>query len=460
MSAHRMCVVCGHANLDRAVFCFQCGSALDDQSATNTHARRRSQRILRAMRSSEGDDVWADIEGENLGTTFLSRQRLQEPVTCLSCGTFNRPVAHYCIACGMPLIVPDEESHLIARVSARTDIGRLRENNEDSIGLWAVKGIVLALVADGMGGAVAGEEASRLTVEAVQADFVGEERGGNSLLSLAEELISQKLAAAIQAANLAVIDRVGEDDTLRGMGTTATLAYVHGQRALVAHVGDSRAYLVDGEDGWINQITSDHSFVEALLSAGHITEEQAVQHPMRNVLYRALGQTPDTAADMYDRYLKAGDRIVLCSDGLTRHVRPDEIARLVLADDSPEGATRRLIDLANDRGGEDNISVVVIQLESILDSTTEISALPPSLITTGHLGMMAFEQSRENLEPLPDEPASVGPRDTVETPRRALGTRKLRRDRRAKERPDAGGEAPSCGSGGGDGPPGEDADKR
>jgi len=235
---------------------------------------------------------------------------------------------------------------------------------------------------------------------------------------------------------------------------------VHGQRALVAHVGDSRAYLVDGEDGWINQITSDHSFVEALLSAGHITEEQAVQHPMRNVLYRALGQTPDTAADMYDRYLKAGDRIVLCSDGLARHVRPDEIARLVLADDSPEGATRRLIDLANERGGEDNISVVVIQLESVLDSTTEISALPPSLITTGHLGMMAFEQSRENLEPLPDEPASVGPRDTVETPRRALGTRKLRRDRRAKERPDAGGEAPSCGSGGGDGPPGEDADKR
>ncbi len=413
MSAHRICVVCGHANLDRATYCFQCGAALEGQPAATPKARRRSQRILRAMRSAEEGDAWAHIEGETPGTALLSRQRLQEPVTCLSCGTFNRPTARYCVACGIPLIVPDEESQLIACVSARTDIGRLRENNEDSIGLWAGKGVLLALVADGMGGAAGGEEASRLTVEAVQADFVGEERGGNSLLSLAEELISQKLAAAIQAANLAVIDRVGEDATLRGMGTTATLAYVHGRRALVAHVGDSRAYLVDGEEGWINQITSDHSFVEALLSAGHITEEQAIQHPMRNVLYRALGQTPDTTADMYDRYLKAGDRIVLCTDGLTRHVRPDEIARLVLADNNPEAATRRLIDLANQRGGEDNISVVVIQIVSVQDGVMDTPA--PSLTSTEQPGAPLSEQAR----------------DTIELPRQTPPKRRKRRSRPA-----------------------------
>ena len=156
------------------------------------------------------------------------------------------------------------------------------------------------------------------------------------------------------------------------MGTTATLAFIRGRRAIVAHVGDSRAYLVDQEQGWINQITSDHSFVEALLAAGHITDEQAAEHPMRNVLYRALGQAPDTTADTYDRYLKDGDRIVLCSDGLTRHIDPEEIAEIVLADENPEVATQRLIDLANKRGGEDNISAVVILMELSADATTEL----------------------------------------------------------------------------------------
>ncbi len=429
MSAHRICAACGHTNLDRALFCFQCGAALGDKPVAGAKARRRSQRILQAMRPGPEETAWANIEGETRGTALLSRHWLQQPITCLSCGAFNRPAARYCIICGTPLIVPDEESHLIARVSARTDIGRLRENNEDSIGLWAVKGALLALVADGMGGAAAGEEASRLTVEAVQADFLGGERG-DTLLTLAEELISQKLAAAIQAANLAVIDRVGEDASLRGMGTTATLAYVHGQRALVAHVGDSRAYLIDGEEGWINQITSDHSFVEALLSAGHITEEQAVQHPMRNVLYRALGQTPDTTADMYDRYLKAGDRIVLCSDGLTRHVRPEEIARLVLIDNNPETATQRLIDLANERGGEDNISVVVIQIETVPDTAPEPSGRSLALIPTEQLDTPTADQQREgSADQPPIDTSSPGARDTIELSQRTPSRRRTRRNR-------------------------------
>ncbi|MBN1963667.1 MAG: Stp1/IreP family PP2C-type Ser/Thr phosphatase [Anaerolineae bacterium] len=369
MSAHKQCPFCGHDNLEHAVYCFNCGNTLHPAPASEdsqAHVLRRNQRIIQAVLLPTPADG-ADDDPETLlpGSEELDSLQFQQPLTCLNCSTLNQPDANYCIQCGAALIVPDTHANLLAHASARTDIGRVRENNEDSVGLWALNGVVLALVADGMGGAVAGEEASRLTVEAVQADFVGQERGSPELLTLAEEVISDKLAAAIQAANQAVIDRVDENTALRGMGTTATLVFVRGSRALLAHVGDSRAYLVDGEQGWISQITSDHSFVEALLAAGHITDEQARNHPMKNVLYRALGQTPDTTADVYDRFLKGGDRIVLCSDGLTRHLTPDEIAQLVLLDDDPHAATQRLIDLANERGGEDNISAIVILMEDV-----------------------------------------------------------------------------------------------
>lgn len=372
MPAHKPCPFCGHENLDHAVYCFNCGNALAAEApsaGSDQPVIRRTQRIMQAvlLPPSELGDAQPDLPA----TAEFEALHVEQPLTCLNCGSLNRSEANYCIQCGMALIVPDKHANLLAHASARTDIGRVRENNEDSVGLWALNGVILALVADGMGGAAAGEEASRLTVEAVQADFVGQERGSPELLTLAEEIISEKLAAAIQAANQAVIERVDENTALRGMGTTATLAFVRGSRALLAHVGDSRAYLVDGEQGWISQITSDHSFVEALLAAGHITEDQARNHPMKNVLYRALGQTPDTTADTYDRFLKGGDRIVLCSDGLTRHVPPDEIAELVLQDDNPDAATQRLIDRANARGGEDNISAIVILMEAVPDELYE-----------------------------------------------------------------------------------------
>lgn len=385
MGDTKKCPQCRHINLGRAVFCFQCGFPLEqaEPSETPPQATRRSQRIVETMWHPQPEQDVGDPNRS--GTAMLADLHLEEPLTCLSCGALNRPNSHYCTSCGTALLLSEAEIGLVARVSARSDVGQVRENNEDSIGLWAIEGMLLALVADGMGGAAAGEEASRLTVEAVQADFVGEERGGHGLLALAEELIMDKLAEAIQSANQAVIDRVDEDTRLRGMGTTATLAYIYGRRAIVAHVGDSRAYLIDGEQGWINQITSDHSFVEALLTAGHITQEQAAEHPMKNVLYRALGQTPDTTADVYDRYLKSGDRIVLCSDGLTRHVQPQEIAEVVLREPRPDSATKHLIQLANERGGEDNISLVVIRLDATRDATTELRALTEENLTARKL---------------------------------------------------------------------------
>jgi protein phosphatase len=227
------------------------------------------------------------------------------------------------------------------------------------------------MVADGMGGAVAGEEASRLALEAVQADFLGEARGSEMLRDLSEDEIADKLRLAVRRANRAVLHQVSEHPEFQGMGTTMTLAFVRDNRVVIAHVGDSRAYLIDGREGWINQITDDHSFVEALLASGHITAEQAAVHPMRNVLYRALGQVDDTEADLYSRNLAEGDRLVLCSDGLTRHVSPTELARKAKEHDMPEVIAQELIKLANQRGGEDNISVVVIVMEKAEDVQPE-----------------------------------------------------------------------------------------
>jgi len=304
------------------------------------------------------------------------------PVTCLRCGTLNRPDASYCIGCGASLAVPEDmdAATLIPHAAALSNTGRVRENNEDRVGLWAHHGVVMALVADGMGGAAAGEEASRLVVEAVQADFLGEARGSETLPELDEEEIISKLRATVRRANHAVIRQASQHPEFQGMGTTITMAFVRGDRAVIAHVGDSRAYLIDGRSGWINQITDDHSFVEALLSSGHITPEQAAVHPMRNVLYRALGQVDSTEPDIYSRSLAPDDWLVLCSDGLTRHVSASEIADITRTSATPDQAAHRLVELANERGGEDNISVITILMERIDDhDTTELPA-------SGHTG--------------------------------------------------------------------------
>lgn len=252
------------------------------------------------------------------------------------------------------------------RSSACTSTGQVRENNEDNVHLWSRDDYVLAVVADGMGGAAAGEEASRLAVEAIAMQFADliQAPEDQTLSAMGEAELSDELRRTIQSANDQIVYKAAAEPEYRGMGTTITLAFVRGDRAVFAHVGDSRAYLVKGGVGQIIQITSDHSFVEALVAAGHITHEQAEAHPMRNVLYRALGQSDEIDVDLYYHRLNVGDRIVLCSDGLTRHVRPEEIARLALESANPDVVSQRLIDLANDRGGEDNVSVIVITVEA------------------------------------------------------------------------------------------------
>ncbi len=256
-----------------------------------------------------------------------------------------------------------------------TSVGQVRENNEDNLHLWLRDTFVVAIVADGMGGAAAGEEASRLAVETVESGFLRDDQV--RFKAMADDLIRIEMRAAIREANAVIVNRAAGNPELRGMGTTVTMAFVRGSHVIVAHVGDSRAYHVDGGTRHITQVTIDHSFVEALIAAGHLTQEQAEEHPMQHVLYRALGQGDEIDVDIYETRMRASDRLVLCSDGLTRHVKPNEIAEIVLSTDDPTVAAERLIERANALGGVDNVSSVVLIVDSVQDddATMELNRL-------------------------------------------------------------------------------------
>lgn len=365
----RRCPRCNYENVPQAVYCFRCNRRLDEAPVVDgldgtgsliegalRFIRQRDHSLFEPGRIERLRKARSKVLPENLNG---------EPLTCLKCGTYNLPTATHCVHCNAPLLIPDEDFGTQVRLSGRTSVGKVRSNNEDSLGLWSLEGLALALVADGMGGAAAGEEASRLVVEVVQASFLGSERGSDLLHLLSEDELIKRLHTAIDRANRTVVERARRDASRRGMGTTATLALVRNNRVLVAHVGDSRLYLVDAHDRTISQLTSDHSFVQALVASGHLTAEQARHHPMGHVLYRALGQSADLEIDLYRHTLRSGDRLVLCSDGLPRHVEDDEIAEIVLRTDNPTEATLDLIELTNERGGEDNVSVIVLQLAGV-----------------------------------------------------------------------------------------------
>lgn len=286
--------------------------------------------------------------------------------------------------------------------SARTSTGQVRENNEDNVYLWSSDDFALAVVADGMGGAAAGEEASRLAVEAIETGLNPEETSPDVIADMTDEFLATKVADVIRNGNSNIVRRAASNPELRGMGTTVTLAFVRGLHATIAHVGDSRAYVVDSRNRRILQVTDDHSFVEALVAAGHLTHEQAEQHPMRNVLYRALGQAEDLDVDIYEVRLQSNDRLVLCSDGLTRHVKSHEIAEIVLVNRDPEVASQLLIDLANARGGEDNVSVIIVLVEkessdATSESTSSTVELAPLNVTNEETLVLRDERYIEAL---------------------------------------------------------------
>jgi protein phosphatase len=263
------------------------------------------------------------------------------------------------------LVVTDPSHNLRLKAAFASDMGRVRSNNEDSVQLWEVGQGLVGLVADGMGGAAGGEEASRLAVLAVEDDFVKHVEHSH-LADLSPEALAEKMRHALLRANTDVLERANADISLQGMGTTATLVWLQGAEATFAHVGDSRAYFISPlNPNKIAQVTTDHSYVEALVQAGHLTPEQAAEHPMKNILYRALGQKPDTEleVEIYKKTLRSGDCLILCSDGLTRHVKDSEIAEIVLGQQNPVEIIQKLIARANERGGEDNISALVVIAE-------------------------------------------------------------------------------------------------
>ena len=224
--------------------------------------------------------------------------------------------------------------------------GRVRTNNEDSVfpasSGSAVDGALLVL-ADGMGGHVAGEVASGIAIEiAVETDGTVGDR--------------------VAAANRAILEQVARDPALAGMGTTLTLLELRaGGQGTFAHVGDSRAYLL--RKGTLEQITTDHTIVTEYLEAGKITAEQAADHPQRHMLTRALGLIPDVEIDVFDITFELGDRVLLCSDGVSDMIEDAEIAEALTSVGTAEEAVWELVERANRAGGHDNVTAVVVDIQ-------------------------------------------------------------------------------------------------
>ncbi len=227
---------------------------------------------------------------------------------------------------------------------ALSDIGKVRETNEDSF----VCQPPLFVVADGMGGHVAGEVASRMAAETVSARFA----------AAAGEEPTALLSEAITAANETVYRLAQEDSERAGMGTTLTAAFVAGSVLYWGHVGDSRLYLLRG--GEFSQVSEDHSLVSELVKKGSITAEEALTHPHRNILTRAVGTGDRVKVDTGSFTLAAGDKILLCTDGLTNMVADGDIAAALSRDDDGAALLAHLVARANDAGGLDNITAVLV----------------------------------------------------------------------------------------------------
>ena len=249
---------------------------------------------------------------------------------------------------------------VLGRSAGATDTGRKRRRNEDAY----VATPPLFAVADGMGGAQAGEIASSLAAGAVRESEAA--AGG-----------VQRVAALIQEANRRVHQRSSEDAAAMGMGTTMTVALVEGSHVSIGHVGDSRAYIV--RDGELEQLTDDHSLVAELVRSGKLSPEEANVHPQRSVITRALGPDPDVDVDTFTVEARDGDVFLLCSDGLTTMVDDDVILQVVEKHrDDPKAAAQALVQAANRSGGEDNITVVYFEISADGGDTTPMPAVEPA----------------------------------------------------------------------------------
>ena len=259
--------------------------------------------------------------------------------------------------------------HLVA--AGLTHPGQVRPLNEDAFKIadepetghmWESRGRLL-VVADGMGGHAAGEVASQLAVDTLYQHYYDEDD-----VPLPPAI---RLERAVTEANLSVYEQAVRIDAQSGMGTTLVAAVIHEGRVLIANVGDSRAYLI--RDGEATQITNDHSWVAEQVKLGTITEDQAENHAYRNLVTRCLGHRPGMQVDIFEHRLRAGDTVLLCSDGLSNQVSDAELAS-VLSLQGPEPAVESLVDMANERGGPDNITGVVARVLELPDWLADVRA--------------------------------------------------------------------------------------
>ena len=278
-----------------------------------------------------------------------------------------------------------------AETASKTDTGRHRPINEDG----ALARPPVFVVADGMGGARAGEVASRIAIEAFES---GLDDSGSP---------EERLAGRVREANRRIYERSRTELGREGMWTTLTAAYLDDGSVAIAHVGDSRAYLF--RDGELTRLTQDHSLVDELVRRGKLTQEQAAEHPQRSIITRALGPEPDVEVDTWTYPVRRDDVLLLCSDGLTSMVPEPLIAEILGAEDSLDRAGDRLIEQANEAGGRDNITVVLVRVEEVeagVGATDEPTMIAPAAAA------------------VPSQPSTSAPppssRPTAEPPRRQL----------------------------------------
>jgi serine/threonine protein phosphatase PrpC len=243
-----------------------------------------------------------------------------------------------------------------------TNVGRVRTNNEDSFRI--VEPLNLYVLSDGMGGEAHGEIASALAVEAVVKHCQDTENDpamtifGDMPTGWSEK--TKRLSSAVHLANKSIFDSAQTHPEQRGMGATLTAAWIDGQKLSIAHVGDSRAYLL--RSGTLQQLTNDHSLVAEQVRRGILTPAEAERSDMQSVLLRALGAHEEIEVESEEHTLFGGDVFLLCSDGLTRMVTEPEIAGTLQAELDPTKACGRLVELANEQGGADNVTAVVVRI--------------------------------------------------------------------------------------------------
>lgn len=239
------------------------------------------------------------------------------------------------------------------KIAAGTDVGKLRSSNQDSYAAGELpSGGVWAVVCDGMGGHNGGNIASAMASERISESIKNNFREGMSVAS-----VKNMLESAIALANADIFERAQKDEDLAGMGTTAVAVVCFAGKCVIAYVGDSRCYLI--RNSAVTQVTTDHSLVQELLDAGLISTDEAKTHPMKNVITRALGLEDDVTVDFVDGDTENGDMLLLCSDGLSNHIGEEEILKNI-SDGRIDEYAQRLISLANENGGSDNITAVIL----------------------------------------------------------------------------------------------------